>query len=709
MKKVKNIILFYFFLSLSNPLVYATDPYSTNIGFETGTFTGWTGYTWRYYNTENGVAGTKTSEVQVSLPNARRQVIISDTTAYDSNTGGALKKVPKGYKYSARLGDEIILGDERPRGWEQSLKYSLKVDSTNALLVMKFACVLQYASDHTALMEPRFRLTLYDQSGTTINDCVNYDVYSSSGNVTGFQTYTPSSSSIPNVQISPVKWRDWTTVGADLSKYIGQTITIEFMATDCTGQYHYGYAYFVAETHPMYITVKYCTGDTSASLAAPEGFSTYSWVDSQGTIIGTSRVLVLSSPVEGAIYTCNLTSATGCNVSLKSVIAKYDPNADFSYELVDCNNLTNTMKFTNLYPATHGTLKYKWDFGDGTTSTEQSPSHDYHTSGMHPVSLVVYNPPSLCTDSVSKMVETFYPPLIGISGDSTYCPGNTTTLKAYGAYRYEWSNGSTADSIVVGKDTNVWMIGYSSIGCYTDTLKYTVKEEPDWTFTAVGNELYCHGDSTVLSASGAASYSWNTGATTSVITVNSPGTYTVTGSNARGCQKQKTFAVKEDSLPDVSFTLSSTTVDNRHNQLTGTIPAQTGVQYVWDMGDGTTETGSTIEHFYNIQSGIPGYTITLTATDSDGCVNKSTKDIDVIPFIPNVFTPNGDGINDKFVTGLDLQVFDRYGLQLYKGTGGWNGTFNGKTMDQDTYFYVVHYTDKNKKTQTLKGYVTLMK
>jgi gliding motility-associated-like protein len=678
--------------------IYATDPYSKNLGFETGTFTGWTGYNWLY---STDVPSINTSPSLVSLPTSRRQVIMTDTTAYDAKTGNALKIIPKGYKYSARLGDITKTGDPNPRCWEQSLRYTLKVDSTNALLLMKFACVLEYASDHTALMEPRFKLTLYDQSGSSINSCSNYDVYSTSTTAKGFQSYTPAGSS------NPVKWRDWTSVGANLLSYIGQTITIEFMAADCTGRYHYGYAYFVAESHPMYITVKYCSGDVNATLSAPEGFETYSWVDSNGTIVGTSQTLVIQSPVEGAVYTCNLVSATGCAVSLSSTIAKYEPNADFKYELVDCNNLTNTIKFTNSYPAKHGTLGYNWNFGDGSTSTEQSPTHVFKTSGMHPVSLLVTNPPSLCTDSVTKMVETFYPPLIGISGDSTYCPGSTTTLKAHGAYRYLWSNGSTADSIQVGNDTTVWMIGYSSVGCYTDTIRFKVKEEPDWTFNTSGNELYCQGDSTVLSATGAAKYKWSTGSADSSIVVKTSGVYTIVGSNARGCEKSTTFNVVEDPLPNASFSVSTNSINVRQNKLTCTLPEESGVQYSWNMGDGLTETGSTIQHSYNIISGTLEYIVALTATNKNGCVNTSSQNIEVVPFIPNVFSPNGDGVNDTFMSGYDLQVFDRNGILLYKGTSGWNGIYENKKMDNDTYFYLLHYTDKNQQIQTRKGYVTL--
>jgi len=678
--------------------IYATDPYSKNLGFETGTFSGWIGYNWLH---STDAPSINTSPSLISLPTSRRQVIMTDTTAYDANTGNALKIVPKGYKYSARLGDVIKTGDPNPRCWEQSLRYSLKVDSTNALLLMKFACVLQYASDHTALMEPRFKLTLYDQSGSSINTCTNYDVYSTSTTTKGFQSYTPPGTT------TPVKWRDWTSVGANLLSYVGQTVTIEFMAADCTGRYHYGYAYFVAESHPMYITVKYCSGDVNATLAAPEGFETYSWVDSNGVIIGTDRSLIIKTPVEGAVYTCNLISATGCPVSLNATIAKYEPNADFKYELVDCNNLTNTMKFTNTYPATHGTLGYKWDFGDETSSTDQSPTHIYKTSGMHPVSLQVTNPPSLCTDSLSKMVETFYPPLIGISGDSTYCPGSTTTLKAHGAYRYLWSDGSTGDSIRVGKNTTVWMIGYSSVGCYTDTIRFKVKEEPDWTFTTDGRELFCQGDGTVLSAAGAVKYNWSNGASTSSISVKTPGIYSVTGKNARGCEKSATFNVVEDPLPQVNFTLSTNTINTRDNKLTCNIPDENGVKYSWNMGDGLIETGSSIQHNYSIIGGTKEYNITLTAINKNGCINTASKSIEVIPFVPNIFSPNGDGVNDFFMKGYDIQIYDRNGTVLYKGTFGWNGTYENKKLDNDTYFYLLRYTDRNKQAKTVKGYITL--
>lgn len=686
------LLIFSLLVAVAYFPVYATEPYCQNLGFESGNFTNWVGYTW-IYRTDYPTYSTPKQEGIVS----GRQTIMTDTTAYDANTGNKLRKIPKGSRYSARLGDAVI------GGLEESLSYTLTVDSTNALLIWRFAVVLQNPlSGHLKYEEPRFKVSLIDQHGDTIPDCANYDVYASDATINGFQTYYKSNN-------NPIFWRDWTAVGANLLPYLGQTVTIEFMAADCTHQNHFGYAYFVAECHPMYIAMQYCSGDTKAKLIAPEGFEKYVWKDSANVTVGSTRALEVADPKEGSKYNCLLTSATGCTVSLSSKIQRYEPNADFKYELVDCNNLSNTMRFTNIYPAVNGTLEYNWDFGGGKTSTEKNPVFTFNSSGLHDVTLVVSNPPSTCSDSITKRVETFYPPLVGIKGDSLYCAGKTTTLKAYGAYRYEWSNGSTADSIQVGNDTTVWMIGYSSAGCYTEKKYFKVRQAPDWNFSSDGKLIFCSGGSTTLTAAGAMSYRWNTGVKTDTIRVITPGTYTVTGVNSLGCEKVISINVVEDPLPNVDFSLSTPEVDSRRNKLTCTVPFVDGILYEWTMGDGNSKSGPEITHAYDVSNNLYDYTITLTATNGNGCVNSLSKTVDIVPFIPNVFTPNGDGVNDVFVPGMTLQVYDRYGLKLCDGNDGWDGTFNGKKMDNDTYFYHIIYTDKHQQTQIMKGCVTLMR
>ena len=160
----------------------------------------------------------------------------------------------------------------------------------------------------------------------------------------------------------------------------------------------------------------------------------------------------------------------------------------------------------------------------------------------------------------------------------------------------------------------------------------------------------------------------------------------------------------------VAFNVSRTSLDVRHQELTGATPIHPDIiSYVWEMGDGYTHTGSEFVHNYNIANKPGEYTITLTVTNDVGCTKTASKTIPVDPFIPNVFTPNGDGINDLFMPSVALQVIDRYGRVIYRGTEGWDGTYKGKIADRDTYFYLIDFVGMNNKVQTHKGYITLEK
>ena len=702
MLKIKYFLLGSLIALFVSSSVHGQEQYCKNLGFELGNFTNWEGYIWNYSNVVDSIT---TPPYREFLPTLERHVIMGDTAARDPFTGNELRKVPKGYRYSARLGYESPNVSRPIRFWNQSLRYTLTIDSANALLITKFALVLEYGT-HVIENEARFRLTLYDQNGDVIPDCANYDVSASKSNVKGFKYYTP-----PGEAKRPVSWRDWVSVGTDLSKYIGQTITIEFMTADCTHGGHFGYAYFVASCQPMSIKVQYCTGDSIARLTAPEGFEKYSWTNSSGMVVDTLQIHNIPDPipVEGATYQCTLTSATGCTVVLKSSVAKHLVNVDFNSYMVDCKS--NKVQFSNSSTTNQGSLFYIWNFGNGITSTERNPLHTFATSGMHKVSLELSNPPSTCkNETLTKTIESFSPPLVGISGDSTYCEGVSLFLKAYGAYKYNWSNGSTADSIKVNASgVKYWLLGHSSTGCVSDTVYKTVTKEPDWKFVIESDSALCKRDSLVLKLSGAVRYLWNTKDTTNSIMVTKPGTYTVTGTNARGCILSKNIVVKEFPPPNTDFTVSPSILDSRHNQISCTLPAQPDVQYTWDMGDGSTETGSTIQHTYTIPSAVQEYTISLKATSKFGCTASISKIVDVVPFIPNVFSPNGDGINDLFMVEMELQVFDRYGMLLYQGTAGWDGTYQGRPVDTDTYFYLIHYTDKYQQVQTRKGYITLVR
>lgn len=194
------------------------------------------------------------------------------------------------------------------------------------------------------------------------------------------------------------------------------------------------------------------------------------------------------------------------------------------------------------------------------------------------------------------------------------------------------------------------------------------------------------------------------------ITSEGAGWYRVKVTDALGQTATDSTLVRVNKGPNCDFTLSPGTVNIKHNSVTCSIPPEKGVTYEWDFGDGTTrDTQASVIHDFTITGSTTEFVVKLTATDSIGCINTVSKSIEVMPFISTVFSPNGDGVNDKFMEGFDVQIFDRNGMLLYKGKDGWDGTYKGKTVDPDTYFYLVNYLDKNKKIQTKKGYITLVR
>ncbi|HEY5508253.1 MAG TPA: T9SS type B sorting domain-containing protein, partial [Paludibacter sp.] len=254
------------------------------------------------------------------------------------------------------------------------------------------------------------------------------------------------------------------------------------------------------------------------------------------------------------------------------------------------------------------------------------------------------------------------------------------------------------------------LIGYSSTGCNAQKL-LSVRQEPQWSLIVDGPSAFCYGDSIQLTASGAASYKWSTGQTTNSIYVKKPGVYTVSGLSPIGCEQSVSVNIDEVALPESNFIILNPTVDARHSILKCfVVGPKPNIEYTWEMGDGSFESGTTIQHRY---SGVLNvdlqYIVTLKATNSVGCSTETVKSVEIAPFFPNVFTPNGDGINDLLMEGMELLIYDRNGILLYSGNAGWDGKYKGKDMDSDTYYYTASYIDRNHQQQTKKGSVTLLR
>ena len=106
--------------------------------------------------------------------------------------------------------------------------------------------------------------------------------------------------------------------------------------------------------------------------------------------------------------------------------------------------------------------------------------------------------------------------------------------------------------------------------------------------------------------------------------------------------------------------------------------------------------------------GISNNDFRMELTDKNGCqwTLEETKIIESTTF-PNIFTPNGDGVNDVFLADYDLKVYDRQGTLMYEGTDGWDGTHIGLKVNPGVYLYTVFIPKEDGTIEVIKSTLTL--
>jgi len=213
----------------------------------------------------------------------------------------------------------------------------------------------------------------------------------------------------------------------------------------------------------------------------------------------------------------------------------------------------------------------------------------------------------------------------------------------------------------------------------------------------------CDGSNTTLTVNpGFSSYLWNTGNTTNTLAITTPGEYTVTASNSNGCTKTKKFIVAPSGVGTITNTSITDFAGNDNSIL---------IQYS-GIGDYEFSLGGNYYQDNPLFNGASAGTYLATIRDKNGCGTSIPYQIYVLDY-PRFFTPNNDGYNDSWkIKNLDMlpkssiTVFDRYGKllkQLNSNSYGWNGTFNGKELPADDYWFVITF----EEGKTIKGHFSL--
>jgi gliding motility-associated-like protein len=204
-------------------------------------------------------------------------------------------------------------------------------------------------------------------------------------------------------------------------------------------------------------------------------------------------------------------------------------------------------------------------------------------------------------------------------------------------------------------------------------------------------------------------------------TYNKPGTYSVslTVTTPEGCSGTLTIPIYP--FPMASFTADpwETTIMEPAIQFTNTSSGDS--VRLWTFGDGASDTQNNPVHIYEDTG---RYVVCLDVINSFGCRDSVCQTVIIRPvwsfYIPNAFTPNGDGHNETFngkgenIYDYRILIFDRWGNEIFESSSlykGWDGRANGGVdiAQQDVYVYLVSFKDIFDKKHKLTGIVTLVR
>ncbi len=417
----------------------------------------------------------------------------------------------------------------------------------------------------------------------------------------------------------------------------------------------------------------FCSGNPGT--LSSQGANTYTWLP--GNLTGS--VVVVTPSISGC-YTVIGTNASGCtNSALSCFSVVPSPDITVSGYNAMCAGNTATLSAS-------GASSYTWSpVGITGANIVVSPSVStcYTVTGSNN---------NGCISKTVKCITIYANPVINVSGNAVMCAGSSANLLVSGANTYTWSNGSNSPLITISPSVSTCytVMGSSAQGCLGSAVK-CVSVAPSPSVNISGNTTICYGSAVTLVASGANSYSWNTGSTASVIVV-SPAVntvYSVAGSNGI-CSNTKTVSVTVNPRPSINIFNSDSTLCPGN---TTTLTATGAVSYSWSNGG----SGANIVISPSVTT-----TYTVSGTGANGCSNSNVIVVYVmnctgidqhttsveISMYPNPSSGHivlqGNGVNK-----INFKVYDLLGRELM------NGSFtDSKTLDLSSYSngtYIVRF------------------
>lgn len=404
-----------------------------------------------------------------------RHTVHFDSTERDARTGGLLRTVPKGEQASVRLGNWT--SNINPQA--ESITYALTVDTNDfSLLVLRYAAVLQ-DPEHSAELQPRFRLQILNQNNEIIDNCSAADFIANPALVGSSEGW--------NIAANDVLWKDWTTVGIDLSTYAGQTIFIRLITNDCGEGSHFGYAYFTLGCSSKRMQSEGCSNVPSNRFTVPLGFN-YRWYTNLDTTTLSDSASIMVPSDNSKIYYCQLSFIDNpdCHFTMSAFAGARFPLAiiDTSLTLADCEfDLTlidhSTISGDGITPVGTGESceTSLWLLPDSTTSNASTLTLHIIDTGSYEIGLVAGIADNQCLDTVHHTIHIAYPyPAVTLEGRNERCFDDPAEVLALAhAALSDWE-GHLLELTPLA-DTTITVSATDSNGCH-HSLTHTLVVHP---------------------------------------------------------------------------------------------------------------------------------------------------------------------------------------------------------------------------------------
>ncbi|MBA3705494.1 MAG: gliding motility-associated C-terminal domain-containing protein, partial [Bacteroidetes bacterium] len=331
--------------------------------------------------------------------------------------------------------------------------------------------------------------------------------------------------------------------------------------------------------------------------------------------------------------------------------------AKFGFVTTPCSNLVSFNDSSKLGP-----VSWLWDFDDNSTSSLQNPKHTYASAGSYDITLISTTING-CKDTITLHLNLPGVP-VSINANKNICLGNSTQLNATGGFKYVWTPPLGLNNPNIA----------NPIASPTVTTTYTVD------ISTVNN----NGDTCIQRLS-------------------------------------TTVFVFNPSLIPLIATTDEDTIGLGGSTIIHAI-TDTTKKIIWTPADGLDNPSS----FNPKATPTKTTTYTVTIIDSTGCTRSATVTIYVISigceeadvFVPNTFTPNGDGHNDilyvrsNSLTHLYFAVYNRWGQMVFETTDiniGWDGIYKGMKADPAVFAWYLRGECYNKEKFKTQGNVTLIR